>query len=144
MRPFFSFALFSTIVSVALLGLALPIFADDEICGACDKKVMVSGPYDHGTSDTFLIANAPGNEAAFRDEIHGQNFSLTVPDLIAGKYTIEIGLVELQCDHAGQRLFDIFCGDQVIATNLDIFVAAGGKDKVVRDNVPAFMVLPDA
>ena len=132
MRPFISFALFSKIVGVAILGLSLPVFAADEVCGACDKKVMVTGQYDHGTSDTFLIANAPGNEAAFRDEIHGRNFSLTVPDLIAGKYTIEIGLVELQCDHAGQRLFDIFCGDQVIATNLDIFVAAGGKDKVVR------------
>ncbi|HUD84264.1 MAG TPA: glycoside hydrolase family 3 C-terminal domain-containing protein, partial [Candidatus Saccharimonadales bacterium] len=93
---------------------------------------MVTGQYKHGTSDTFLIANAPGNEAAFRDEIHGPNFSLTVPDLMAGKYTIEIGLVELQCDHAGQRLFDIMCGDQVIATNLDIFAAAGGKDKVIR------------
>lgn len=132
MRPFISFALFSKIVGVAVLGLSLPVFAADEVCGACDKKVMVTGQYDHGTSDTFLIANAPGNEAAFRDEIHGRNFALTVPDLIAGKYTVEIGLVELQCDRAGQRVFDILCGDQVIATNLDIFVAAGGKDKVLR------------
>jgi len=109
-----------------------PVFAADEVCGACDKKVMVTGQYDHGTSDTFLIANAPGNEAAFRDEIHGRSFAITVPDLMAGKYTVEIGLAELQCDHAGQRVFDIFCGDQAIATNLDIFVAAGGKDKVLR------------
>jgi len=93
---------------------------------------MVTGQYDHRTSDTFIIANAPGNEAAFRDEIHGSNFSLTIPDLVTGKYTIEIGLVELQCDGAGQRVFDIKCGDQAIATNLDIFAAAGGKDKVMR------------
>ncbi len=132
MRQFISFALFSKIAGAAVLGLSLPVFAADEMCGACDKKVMVTGDYDHGTSDTFLIANAPGNEAAFRDEIHGPNFSLTVPDLMAGEYTIEIGLVELQCDHAGQRIFDIMCGDKEIATNLDIFAVAGGKDKVIR------------
>jgi len=133
MRPFVSFVFIAKIVAAAVLGLSAPVFAaDDEVCGACDKKVIVSGEYGHGTSDTFLIANAPGNEAAFRDEIHGPNFSLSVPDLLAGKYSIEIGLVELQCDHAGQRLFDITCGDQVIATNLDIFAAGGGKDKVMR------------
>jgi beta-glucosidase len=119
-------------VLAAFSYLASPVFAADEVCGACDKKVVVTGEYDHGTSDTFLIANAPGNEAAFRDEIHGHSFALTVPDLMAGKYTVEIGLAELQCDHAGQRVFDIMCGDQVIATNLDIFAVAGGKDKVMR------------
>jgi beta-glucosidase len=132
MRPFISITNLSIITAMAVLCFSSLAFADDEVCGACDKKVMVTGQYDHGTSDTFLIANAPGNEAAFRDEIHGQSFLLTVPDLIAGKYTIEIGLVELQCDHVGQRVFDIMCGDQVIATNLDIFAAAGGKDKVIR------------
>jgi beta-glucosidase len=125
-------SLFLKLSFLVLMGFSLPAPADDEVCGACDKRVLVTGQYDHGTSDTFLIANAPGNEAAFRDEIHGPNFSLTVPDLPAGKYTIEIGLAELECDHAGQRLFDIKCGDQVIATNLDIFAAAGGKDKVIR------------
>src|ERR1022692_2452562 len=117
MRPLITSTLISTTVAVAALYLSSSVFADDEICGACDKKVMVTGQYDHGTSDTFLIANAPGNEAAFRDEIRGPNFSLTVPDLMAGKYKIEIGLVELQCDHGGQRVFDILCGDQSVATN---------------------------
>ena len=125
-------ALCATGVAVTFLCLSQPVFAADEVCGACDKKVLVTGAYEHGTSDTFLIANAPGREADFRDEIHGRNFALTVPDLIAGKYTVEIGLVELQCDQPGQRVFDILCGDQVIATNLDIFVAAGGKDRVMR------------
>ena len=122
----------SLVIVVAVLCFSRLAFADDEVCGACDKKVIVSGQYDHGTSDTFLIANAPGSEADFRDEIHGREFALTIPDLMAGEYTVEIGLAELDCDHAGQRVFDIVCGDQVIATNLDIFAVAGGKDKVIR------------
>jgi beta-glucosidase len=107
-------------------------FCADEVCGSCDKKVVVTGQFEHGTSDTFLIENAHGNEVAFRDDIHGANFVLTVPDLEAGKYTIEIGLAELQHGAAGQRLFDIMCGERVIATNFDIFAAAGGMNKVFR------------
>jgi beta-glucosidase len=122
----------SLAIMVAVLCFSRLAFADDEVCGACDKKVLVTGQYDHGTSDTFLIANAPGSEADFRDDIHGREFALTIPDLMAGEYTVEIGLAELDCDHAGQRVFDIVCGDQVIATNLDIFAVAGGKDKVIR------------
>jgi beta-glucosidase len=124
-------AIFLTAVIAAALGFVRPVFADDEVCGACDKKVEIVGQYSHGTSDTFLIANAPGNEAAFRDDIHGREFTLTVPDLPAGNYTVEIGLAELECDHSGQRVFDILCGQQVIATNLDIFAAAGGKDRAM-------------
>jgi hypothetical protein len=126
MRSFFF------VLVTAVLCLASSASADDEVCGACDKEIIVSGQYDHGTSDTFLIANAPGDEAAFRDEIHGRDFSVTVPNLPAGKYTIEIGLVELQCERPKQRLFDILYNGQAIATNLDIFVEAGGKDKVAR------------
>lgn len=125
MRPLF-------ILTIVFLCLGFTASANDEVCGACDKKIIVSGQYDHGTSDTFLIANAPGDEAAFRDDIHGHDFSVSVPNLPAGKYSIEIGLVELESGQPGQRLFDILYGNQPIVTNLDIFVAAGGKDKVVR------------
>jgi hypothetical protein len=123
MRPF-TIVLCATSVSLAFLFYSPPVFAADEVCGACDKKVVVAGEYNHGTSDTLLIANAPGSEAAFRDKIHGRSFALAVPNLMAGKYTIEIGLVELECDRVGVRVFDILCGDQVIASNLDIFAAA--------------------
>jgi beta-glucosidase len=132
MRPFISFTVLSATMAVTVLCLSLPASAADEVCAACDKKVIVTGQFQHGTSDTFLIENAPGGEAAFRDEIHGVNFALTVPDLEAGKYTLEIGVAELQFDKAGRRLFDIVCGDQVIATNLDIVAAAGGMNKVLR------------
>src|SRR5208282_6343206 len=98
------------IVSTALAtaGALLPFsaFSDEETCAACGKKIVVTGQFEHGTSDTFSIENAPGNEAAFRDDIHGNNFVLTVPDLDAGQYTVEIGLAEVQDDKAGQRLFD--------------------------------------
>jgi hypothetical protein len=126
------FGLSPAMVVALAFCFATPARAAEEVCGACDKKVVVVGQYQHGTSDTFLIENAPGNEAAFRDEITGADFTVMAPGLKAGKYTVEIGLAELQFEEAGRRLFDIVCGSQVIATNLDIFKAAGGMNKVIR------------
>ena len=132
MRNSIRFASPSLLVAVALTVCSSPAFAFDEVCGSCGRKILVTGEYEHGTSDTFLIANAPGNEAAFRDEIHGHDFTLSLSGLSDGKYTVEIGLVELECAHAGERAFDIVCGNRVLATNLDIFASVGGKDKVLH------------
>src|SRR5579863_6878043 len=109
MRHLISPLIFAALLAAAVTCASIPAFAAEEVCGACDKKVLITGQYEHGTSDTFAIANAPGNEAAFRDEIRGPRFTLTVPDLMPGKYTVDIGLVELKFDHPGQRVFDITC-----------------------------------
>jgi len=34
-------------------------FSADEVCAACDKKIVVTGQFEHGTSDTFSIENPP-------------------------------------------------------------------------------------
>ena len=104
----------------------------DEICSVCDRKVVVTGQFKHGHDlEKLTIENAPKRmEEAFREEIHGPNFSVSVPHLPAGKYTVRIGLAEVDYLAAGQRLFDIMSGDQVIETNLDIFATAGGAGRV--------------
>jgi len=112
--------------------LCLSSFAAEEVSCACNNKVVVTGQFEHRPFDTFLIAGAAGNEVAFKDEIKGPDFSCSVPELKPGKYTVEIGLAELEFDRPGQRSFDILCGDKALATNLDLFVAAGGVDKVLR------------
>src|SRR5208283_4689965 len=106
---------------------------DEETCAACDRKVLVTGQFQHGRGhESLAIEGAPRRgEEAFREEIYGTNFSVTVPNLPAGKYTAVIGLAEVDFLNAGERAFDITCGDQVIASNLDIFAAAGGAGKVL-------------
>ncbi|MFZ0827018.1 MAG: glycoside hydrolase family 3 C-terminal domain-containing protein [Verrucomicrobiia bacterium] len=107
-------------------------FADEETCVACDRKVLVSGQFEHGRADdSVVIQGAPKRgEEMFREEINGANFTLSVPDLPAGQYTVGIGLVEATFTNAGQRVFDVSCGDQMLAHDLDIFIAAGGAGKV--------------
>jgi beta-glucosidase len=117
-----------------LTGLALNAWAadDEEVCVACDKQVLVSGDFSHRRAwgvTTIEGANWRGEEA-FREEIFGTNFTVSVSSLPAGKYTVLIGFAEVDFTNAGQRVFDITCGDQPIATNLDIFTAAGGAGKV--------------
>jgi len=109
------------------------VFGDDEICVACDKKVIVSGEFSHRRAWGVTTIEHAGwrGEEAFREEIYGTNFTLSVSGLPAGKYESVIGLVEVDCTNAGQRIFDITCGNEVIASNLDIFAAAGGAGKVL-------------
>jgi beta-glucosidase len=105
----------------------------EETCAACDRKVLVTGQFQHARGhESLAIDGAPRRgEEAFREEISGTNFSVTVPNLPAGKYTAIIGLAEVDFLNAGQRAFDIACGDQMLASNLDIFAAAGGAGKVL-------------
>ena len=109
------------------------VYGDEEVCVACDKKVLISGEFSHQRAwgvTTIEGATWRGGEA-FREEIYGTNFNLSVSALPAGKYGVVIGLVEVDFTNTGRRVFEITCGDQVIAGNLDIFAAAGGAGKVL-------------
>jgi beta-glucosidase len=121
-------------LAVFFVCLSIPATrGDEETCAVCDAKVVVTGQFQHRRSrETMAIENAPrrGDEW-FREEIFGTNFSLSVPNLPAGKYTAVIGVAEVDFQVAGRRAFDIVCGDQIIASNLDIFAAAGGAGKVL-------------
>ncbi len=100
---------------------------------ACDRKVLVSGRFEHGRGhESLAITGAPKRgEEAFREEIYGANFTVSVPDLPAGKYTVVIGLAEVDFTNAGQRVFDITCGNQTLARQFDVFTNAGGAGRVL-------------
>ena len=122
------------------LGLLLPasVPADEETCLHCDLPVEVTGQFSHHKADgaPAIQGMVGDDEAAFQEEIFGHEFSISVPHLPAGKYTVVIGEAEIFYDKAGQRSFDVYVGDQPIATNLDIFVTAGGARKVIYLTAP--------
>ena len=121
-------------LAVFVLSLSIPAArGDEETCAACDRQILVTGQFQHGRGhESLTIEGAPRrDDEAFREEIYGTNFSVSVPNLSAGKYTAVIGLAEVDFLTAGQRAFDITCGDQAVARNLDIFTAAGGAGKVL-------------
>jgi beta-glucosidase len=108
-------------------------FGGDETCVSCDRKVLVSGEFNHGRGhESLTIQGAPRRgEEAFREEIYGTNFTVSIPELPAGTYNVQLGFAEVDLLGPGQRAFDITCGEQGLATNLDLFTAAGGAGKVI-------------
>jgi len=108
------------------------IFAGDETCNVCDKTLLVSGQFSHWRAEDPLAVQGapPPSDAAFREEISGTNFTVSVLHLPAGRYTVQIGLAEMFFTNAGERVFDVTCGDTILASNLDIFTAAGGAARV--------------
>jgi len=105
--------------------------AAEEVCGACDRKVLVSGQFSHRAAHGIVIEDAPrrGDEA-FVEGIFGTNFTVSVPNLEPGKYTAEFGFAETDLKGGGQRLFDIARGEEIVVTNFDIFAVADGFGKV--------------
>jgi beta-glucosidase len=126
----------ATVTSLACLWLgAQAVFADDEICSSCGQEVSVSGEFKHRKDNASVtIEGAADNAAAFREEINGKNFTVTIAHLAAGKYTIVAGEVETLAGAPGERLFDVTSGDAMLATNFDIAATAGGVRKVCYIN----------
>ena len=124
---------FAVLACLLLAGFNAFTARADEVCEVCDRKVLVSGQISHGRSRENLVITgaARRTEEAFREEIFGTNFNVSVVNLPAAKYTAIIGLVEIVHTNIGGRVFDITCGDQVIAANLDIYNRAGGAGKVL-------------
>ena len=105
--------------------------AAEESCSSCGQQVSISGDFSHRKdADTVAIEGAGANPAAFREEVLGKNFAVSISHLPAGKYTITIGEVDTVSDSAGARTFDVTSGGVTLASNFDIVAAAGGPRKV--------------
>ncbi|MDQ5980326.1 MAG: beta-glucosidase [Verrucomicrobiota bacterium] len=106
--------------------LASVVFAADEACVTCGGKVTVTGDFTHRKEPPG--PPVPGSEA-YREDVNGPGFTVAIANLPAGRYTIEIAAAETQANAAGERVFDVSAGDQVLAKDFDLFVAAGGRRK---------------
>jgi beta-glucosidase len=103
----------------------------DETYQSGSYQVIVSGDFNHSKPQKGVIIGAPdGETSAFRQEIFGNQFTLSVPDLDSGKYQVVLGFDENFADHPGVRTFDISYGGQIMVSNLDIYAVAGGRKKV--------------
>jgi beta-glucosidase len=103
----------------------------DEIYTSNNYQVILSGDFHHSKLQNAAINGPPvGDENLFQREIYGNEFTVSVPNLDSGRYKVILGFAENYSHQAGQRVFDITYGDQVIARNFDIYTAAGGRGKV--------------
>jgi beta-glucosidase len=115
-------------------GLAFCIgrgLAADEVCTACGQQVSVSGDFTHRKeANSVAIEGANQDAAAFREDVNGANFTVTISQLPAGRYTVVVRAAETTASGPGERLFDVSCGEKVLVRGFDIAAAAGGVRKV--------------
>ena len=118
-------------IAAIILASAVSTHAEEVNCATCELQARVNGDFAHRKDDASVaIEGATNNAAAFREEINGKHFTVSVSHLPAGQYKIVIGEVETLYAAPGERLFDVTCGDAALATNFDIVAAAGGPRKV--------------
>ncbi len=124
-------AISSGLLLAFLLSIPGGASAADEICASCSQQVSVSGSFSHRKENqSVAIEQAGDNAAAYREDVNGSNFSVSIAHLPAGRYTVTIGAAETTARAAGERVFDIIAGDTTLAKGLDIFAAAGAARRV--------------
>lgn len=101
---------------------AMAMLDSPNLCQAASISASGAAPYTH--------------EAAQNVEMFGKNFAITIPGLPAGTYTLEIDATEYYHNAAGRRVMSVCCGDQVLASKIDLFQVAGqGKTHTIRAEV---------
>ncbi|HOF10101.1 MAG TPA: glycoside hydrolase family 3 C-terminal domain-containing protein [Opitutaceae bacterium] len=115
----------------AVLFAASPAFAADESCHTCGGAVSVSGDFAHHKSETTPAFSESGfKPEAYREEVHGTAFTVTIANLPAGRYTVEIGAAETFFKAPGETVFDVHAGDVVLAKDFDLIATAGAPHVV--------------
>ena len=89
-----------------------------------------SGNFTHRKDNaTLIIEGAGDNAGAYREEVNGQDFTVSIAALPPGTYTVTIGETESVATAVGQRVFSVWCGESTLVKDFDIFKAAGGARK---------------
>ncbi|HSY43699.1 MAG TPA: hypothetical protein VK811_07290, partial [Candidatus Acidoferrum sp.] len=98
----------SIYVFTAILGCALPLHADEITCASCEMQGSLRGDYaHHKDSHKLRIEGAGNNSEAYREDVEGTNFTVSIAHLPAGKYTIDIGETETVYLSPGERVFAV-------------------------------------
>ncbi|MBE2215582.1 MAG: glycoside hydrolase family 3 C-terminal domain-containing protein [Opitutaceae bacterium] len=119
------------VFAAGVMFLSAAAFAADETCTTCGGLVSVSGEFAHRTDPPYPRVEGAGAAADdFLEDVNGPRFTVTIANLPAGRYGIEIRAVEMVASGAGEHVFDVTAGDLVLAKDVDIIAAAGGARTV--------------
>jgi hypothetical protein len=86
------------------------------------------------TAKTAAAIDGTTDDALYQSERYG-DFSYAVP-VANGTYQVTLKFAEFYWSAAGKRVFDVTAEGKLIVNDLDIFSAAGGKNKAYDVTVP--------
>jgi beta-galactosidase len=90
------------------------------------------GPENWNPGDSDASISNTSDPGLYKQQMWGQAGPIqTWRDLTPGKITVDLYLADSYQNAAGQRLFDIAINGKTVAKDLDIFAAAGGKNRAL-------------
>ena len=86
------------------------------------------------TAKTSAAISGTSEDALYQSERYG-TFSYAIP-VANGDHQVTLHFAEIYWNSAGKRLFDVRAEGKLVLDDLDIFAAAGGKNKAYEVTVP--------
>ncbi len=131
--------------STGLVALPVPIriiCGSDESSGDFlpDPNAMSGNMAGSQSAIDTQVANA-APEAVYQSERYGKKIDFVFPGLQPAHYLVRLHFAEVFDGNAGERIEDVQINNQLVLSNLDIFVAAGGMNKALVKDIPN--VVPD-
>ncbi len=121
---------------VAIFCCVCPSMADEAGPGNCGPKFTVRGDVRHADCRFRGPVENATDPDMYAEEVFGTKMTAIVGGLPEGIYTVEIYLAEMFHTTPESRVMDIFCGNELIEENLDIFAKVGGnREYVARKDV---------
>ncbi|MDX2429940.1 MAG: family 43 glycosylhydrolase [Bacteroides sp.] len=113
------------LLAISFLFVSVSSRADEIGPATCGHAIEIHGTVNHySLGEDYLVANAT-DKAMYEQEIYGKSFETVIKELPAGSYTLELYMAESYHQSSGQRIFSIFCNDEVVSADLDIFTLVG-------------------
>jgi len=104
--------------------------AEESYCPSCSLQATITGRVTHYKDLASVAIQGVEDAKKYREDVNGPRFTLAIPHLPAGEYTVRIGVVETVAKGAGERVFDVASGDKTLVKEFDIFASAGGAFRV--------------
>ena len=136
-----SAALSFTVLSASQLMAQNPFFAlnaggssftaGDGVVYVAENSASQLNPFDHAGGNVAQVSTAIENtsdDGIYQSERWGAN-SYTIYNLLNKEYYIVFKFAETYFNNAGARVFNVEAEGTTVISNLDIFAAAGGKNK---------------
>jgi len=110
--------------------------SDEPVAGFVPDPDVIPGDMNRAGSpiDTSTPNAAPA--AVYQGEHYGNDFTYAFPVPPGHRYLVRLHFAEIFDSGIGARLENIYVNRRQVLTNLDIFAAAGGKDKALVREFP--------
>ncbi len=110
--------------------------SDAPVSGFAADSDMLVGGVNHADTQVDVSASHAAPAAVYQNERYAKDFAYTFSVPSGRRYLVRLHFAEVFDSAIGARLENIYINRHQVLTNLDIFAAAGGKNKALVMDFP--------